>query len=218
MSLKPCRECKQEVSNKAKTCPHCGVKNPASSFMRRLLRLLLIIFGIFFVLGLIGAIVGEPPEKTTTEDSTPATEAEAPDPAPKVEPENKPASTQEEPKQEPASSNKDTQQSTVDSEEEQCKQDLQCWGSRNSTTASVYCPDYIERLAKYDARWTDGVFESKFSHFSWNDKAKGIVNYFGDKVQFQNGFGAWQTYTYSCTVDTINRKVLDFSASAGRIN
>ncbi|RUM56300.1 MAG: hypothetical protein DSY85_03110 [Marinomonas sp.] len=108
MSLKPCRECKQEVSNKAKTCPHCGVKNPASSFMRRLLRLLLIIFGIFFVLGLIGAIVGEPPEKTTTGDSTPATEAEAPDPVQKAT-SNKPAqvetisSTQTTPKEVPFS-------------------------------------------------------------------------------------------------------------------
>lgn len=28
MALKPCRECKKEVSTDAKTCPHCGVSNP----------------------------------------------------------------------------------------------------------------------------------------------------------------------------------------------
>lgn len=28
MALKPCRECKQEVSTEAKTCPHCGVAKP----------------------------------------------------------------------------------------------------------------------------------------------------------------------------------------------
>lgn len=28
MALKPCKECSKEVSTKAKTCPHCGVKNP----------------------------------------------------------------------------------------------------------------------------------------------------------------------------------------------
>lgn len=28
MALKPCRECKAEVSTEAKTCPHCGVANP----------------------------------------------------------------------------------------------------------------------------------------------------------------------------------------------
>ena len=31
MALKPCKECKNQVSVKAKTCPHCGVKNPAIS-------------------------------------------------------------------------------------------------------------------------------------------------------------------------------------------
>lgn len=28
MALKECKECKKEVSSTAKTCPHCGVKNP----------------------------------------------------------------------------------------------------------------------------------------------------------------------------------------------
>lgn len=30
MALKPCRECGQEVSTEAKTCPNCGVKHPAN--------------------------------------------------------------------------------------------------------------------------------------------------------------------------------------------
>lgn len=31
MALKKCKECKKEVSDKAKTCPHCGVSNPGAS-------------------------------------------------------------------------------------------------------------------------------------------------------------------------------------------
>lgn len=31
MALKPCKECKQEVSTKAKSCPNCGAKNPTIS-------------------------------------------------------------------------------------------------------------------------------------------------------------------------------------------
>lgn len=31
MAMTKCKECKQEVSTKAKTCPHCGVKNPGTS-------------------------------------------------------------------------------------------------------------------------------------------------------------------------------------------
>jgi hypothetical protein len=30
MALKPCKECKREVSTDAKACPHCGKKNPTS--------------------------------------------------------------------------------------------------------------------------------------------------------------------------------------------
>ena len=29
MALIACRECKKEVSNGAKICPHCGIQNPA---------------------------------------------------------------------------------------------------------------------------------------------------------------------------------------------
>jgi hypothetical protein len=28
MALKPCNECKQEVSTEATVCPHCGEPNP----------------------------------------------------------------------------------------------------------------------------------------------------------------------------------------------
>ncbi len=28
MALTKCKECKKEVSTSAKTCPHCGVKDP----------------------------------------------------------------------------------------------------------------------------------------------------------------------------------------------
>lgn len=31
MALKPCRECKKEVSTEAKTCPHCGVSEPTKA-------------------------------------------------------------------------------------------------------------------------------------------------------------------------------------------
>jgi hypothetical protein len=30
MALKPCRECKKEVSTSAATCPHCGTKSPTA--------------------------------------------------------------------------------------------------------------------------------------------------------------------------------------------
>lgn len=31
MALSKCKECKKEVSTKAPTCPHCGIKNPTTT-------------------------------------------------------------------------------------------------------------------------------------------------------------------------------------------
>lgn len=31
MALKPCKTCKKEVAHNAKTCPHCGVKDPGTT-------------------------------------------------------------------------------------------------------------------------------------------------------------------------------------------
>jgi len=79
-----------------------------------------------------------------------------------------------------------------------CRWEIQCWGDRHNISASVACAKPVERLAKYSHKWTDGWLDIKFSHFRWLDKTAGTVTYIGDKIQFQNGFGAWQNYTYEC--------------------
>ncbi|AKX51730.1 hypothetical protein AKN92_09725 [Thiopseudomonas alkaliphila] len=42
MALTKCKECKKEVSNSAKICPHCGIKNPGVTFFHQLLGIILI--------------------------------------------------------------------------------------------------------------------------------------------------------------------------------
>lgn len=39
MSLIPCKSCKKEVAHNAKTCPHCGVKNPGVTSKQMLIGL-----------------------------------------------------------------------------------------------------------------------------------------------------------------------------------
>ena len=51
-------------------------------------------------------------------------------------------------------------------------------------------------LAAYDVRWVDGVLESKMSSYHWADEPAGIATYVGDRVEFQNTFGAWQPQVY----------------------
>lgn len=82
--------------------------------------------------------------------------------------------------------------------EAECKKSLQCWGDRHSGRATVACTRAVEAQAEYQAEWTDGALESKFPTFGWADQSRGTLRYRGDKVKFQNGFGAWKNMRYAC--------------------
>ena len=56
MALKPCRECKTEISHEAKTCPHCGVTRPTGRTEQQRLGVFLFSIVSFFVIG--GMMVG----------------------------------------------------------------------------------------------------------------------------------------------------------------
>jgi hypothetical protein len=169
MALKKCKECGKEVSTNAKTCPHCGVKNPGVSAKDMIIGLLGLIF--------IGWLVTH----CSTDENDP----------------------------------KEAQKAKID--DATCKLDLQCWGDKHNISAGVYCDDSVEKLAQYSARWTDGTFETKFSHFRWLNKEKGTLTFIGDKIEFQNGFGAYQTHVYECDFDPASNTVLDVRAFPGRL-
>jgi hypothetical protein len=99
-----------------------------------------------------------------------------------------------------------------------CRKDLKCWGEKHMVSASVYCKRFVERMAKNNFEWTDGLLEPKFSHYRWKDQAAGSVTYIGDKIKFQNGFGAWIYHTYECDLDASGKNVLDVRARPGRLN
>lgn len=49
MALKPCIECKREVSTEAKSCPHCGKSNPTTTGLSSGAKLFLAIVGLAMV-------------------------------------------------------------------------------------------------------------------------------------------------------------------------
>jgi len=110
-----------------------------------------------------------------------------------------------------------TNQSPPKVSDADCKKTLQCWGDRHSISAGVRCQRYVEKLAKFSHKWTDGVLEPKFSHFRWKNQSTGVVTFIGDKVQFQNGFGAWQNHIYECDFDPSAEQVLDVRARPGQL-
>lgn len=95
--------------------------------------------------------------------------------------------------------------------------DLVCVGDANVVSASVYCKDPVERLAKHSVRWTDGTFELKFSRYRWTDKPGGHITFVGDKAEFQNGFGAYTPVTYFCEMAPGSTQVLNVEVIEGRL-
>lgn len=98
-----------------------------------------------------------------------------------------------------------------------CRADLQCWGDKHLVSAGVYCKAPVEAMAKYSARWTDGTFEPKFSRFRWLSEEQGTLTFIGDKIEFQNGFGAFQGHTYECDFSPAGDRVIDVRAQPGRL-
>ncbi|SMF77531.1 hypothetical protein SAMN06265365_13850 [Tistlia consotensis] len=104
-----------------------------------------------------------------------------------------------------------------EAEAARCRQDLQCWGDKHALAASFACDDPVERLALNSFKWTNGWLEPKFSHFRWQDKEHGVITYAGDKIQYQNGFGAMINHVYECDYATETKQVLAVRAHPGRL-
>jgi len=102
-------------------------------------------------------------------------------------------------------------------EELACRKELNCIAEKFSMTVPSLCAPAIERLAKFTVKWTDSWSETKFSHYKWKNQSRGIVTYIGDKIQFQNGFGAYQNYVYECDFDTRKKQPLYVRAEPGRL-
>lgn len=169
MSLIECKECKKEVSKKADTCPHCGVKNPGINKRE--------VVGGFIVLAIIAIGIASCSGGEEKENKSPGDIAK----------------------------------------EASCKKDMKCWAEKNTVMASVTCAPQIEKLAKYDFEWTGSSYSPRLSRFKWKDMEKGTLSYFGDAIKFQNGFGAWQNYTYQCDYDPDTETVLFVRATPGKM-
>ncbi len=70
------------------------------------------------------------------------------------------------------------------------------------------CAKAVERRANWDFEWLDGVFSFKFDRYETTVETPGVLVVLGDKVKFQNGFGAWTRMNYSCHYDGPNERVL----------
>ena len=170
MALITCADCGNPVSKSAATCPKCGKPLRKKTSAGTLLAAL--IFGpvVFFM------IFNQ--ETRNHLESTP---------------------TQRKPAVQRTAKQVADEKLAQDKENERCRQDLQCWANSAHAEATSACRAAVERRAKYQFRWEDGLLDSKFDHVMWADQATGDVTYSGSWVSMQNGFGAWQRMSYFCT-------------------
>jgi hypothetical protein len=81
--------------------------------------------------------------------------------------------------------------------------------------AMVACQPAIERLAKYDYRWTDSFFNLR-SKFDRGKIGEDEVLLGGDDIEFQTGFGTWMRQWHICVYDRKTKTVTKVLANTGR--
>lgn len=93
---------------------------------------------------------------------------------------------------------------------------LVCFANKHKSMAGILCAESLERMAKYDVKWTNSWMESKLNGAIWNlGDAKGLdyeilsLEYWSDKATIQNAYGAYQKVTLHCDYDFRNEQVLD---------
>lgn len=91
--------------------------------------------------------------------------------------------------------------------ENRCRSDIICWGKKHARTAETLCKGLIEMRAEYAFDWTNSWGESIFNNYGWQDEKAGTVLYVGDKVRFQNCYGAYQKIGYQCTYVPANKSM-----------
>lgn len=96
------------------------------------------------------------------------------------------------------------------------KNDIKCIAEKNIAEASLLCPEKIEAQAKYDHLWGDNDMFKRFAlKKGGQDK---VITYIGDNIKLQNGFGAWQWYTYKCDLELNSMSVVGAYLIPGKID
>lgn len=97
-----------------------------------------------------------------------------------------------------------------------CGGDIDCAAGRTQLKASLLCKRSLERMARFDHRWSDGWTESKLPRARWSERFDivreygpgRIIEYQGNALQLQNEFGAWRTVSYECDFDPVTEQLI----------
>ena len=90
-----------------------------------------------------------------------------------------------------------------------CLEDAYCYATKYGKGGNYSCSNAVEKSAKYQFEWTDGVLEQKFSSYDWYDKENKLVTLYGNKAKAQNAFGAYKNVIYSCTFNADTGEIIN---------
>ncbi|WP_072091876.1 hypothetical protein [Trabulsiella odontotermitis] len=93
--------------------------------------------------------------------------------------------------------------------------DDQCLFNKYSYDVAYPCQKLVEKSARYEYEWTDGMFHPVLSRYVYNRK-KELMVFMGDQVKFTNAFNAKSTMIYSCTFSIKQKRIVDFSIEEGK--
>jgi hypothetical protein len=97
----------------------------------------------------------------------------------------------------------------TEQQQAQCDADAKCFAEKHLGDAAGPCRRSIEALASYDFQWIEGP---KFSVSERYPDNPAIITYSGDRIRFQNAFGAWQVMTYACDYNVVSGEAIEARA------
>lgn len=105
-----------------------------------------------------------------------------------------------------------------ETDSDDCGDETQCIIDEYKIDAEVACNPRIESLANYTHRWVNAWYEPRYTHFAVDLEIENSLTMFGDAIEFQNGFSAWQRSSYVCVYDYESGVVITVDAQPGRLD
>lgn len=96
-----------------------------------------------------------------------------------------------------------------------CRDSLQCWSGKNELAAQMKCKDAVAAQAKFRVNWLSMLV---MHESQWADKSAGTMTYFGDELEIQNQFGAYERTTFACTFDPSTKEVVGLRLTPGQLH
>ena len=98
-----------------------------------------------------------------------------------------------------------------------CDGEIECIFNELKFELTPKCSKLVERQARYDVKWTSGFFGQKLIGYKWYSHEQKVVTFAGDKVKFQNRFGAWSNKIYQCHYHIEDDQIIGIEVSNGRL-